>query len=195
MVESHCEPAQVHLSVAALILRLQDSLKFRPRNYVFDPFFKEDNTLERRKLPALTEPAVSFMSVGGGTYFFLFGGYDTENSTSELIAVDLDLLIWWFVDVQGTPLRPRLSASMVAVDNRLFIFGGRENFDSPGIRTYSIAEYTPRTRWTWRVSDAPLPPDLPLLGYGIQSTPVFNGQKILLTRGRTSDKVRKPPAF
>jgi hypothetical protein len=84
---------------------------------------------------------------------------------------------------------------MVAVDNRLFIFGGRESFDSPGIRTYSIAEYTPRTRWTWRVSDAPLPPDLPLLGYGIQSTPVFNGQKILLTRGRTSDKVRKPPAF
>ncbi|KAJ7753889.1 hypothetical protein B0H14DRAFT_2979706 [Mycena olivaceomarginata] len=167
---------------------LTDSLKFRPRNYVFDPFFKEDNTLERRKLPALTEPAVAFISVGGGTYFFLFGGYDTENSTSELIAVDLDLLIWWFVDVQGTPLRPRLSASMVAVDNSLFIFGGRENFDSPGIRTYSIAEYTPRTRWTWRVSDAPLPPDLPLLGYGIQSTPVFNGQKILLTRGRTSDK-------
>ncbi|KAF8189102.1 hypothetical protein K438DRAFT_1593661 [Mycena galopus ATCC 62051] len=177
---------------------LTNSLTFRPRDYVFDPFCKEDNVLQRRPLPALLEPGASVISVGGGTYFLIFGGYDVDNSTptSELIAVDLELLIWWVVDIQGAPLRARMNASMVAVDNRLFIFGGRDEYAGHGeaprpaslISTYSIAEYTPRTRWTWRVSDAPLPPDLPLLGYNIQSTPVFKGQKIMLAQGRTSDR-------
>ncbi|KAF7366915.1 hypothetical protein MSAN_00950200 [Mycena sanguinolenta] len=169
---------------------LTTSLKFRPRDYVFDPFCKDENKLERRELPALTEAACTIISVCGGTYFLLFGGHDTDNPTSDLIAVDLKLLIWWVVEIQGTPLRARMSASMVAVDNRLFIFGGRDDFagDAPVICTYSIAEYNPRTRWTWRVSDAPLPPDLPPLGYLIQSVPVFNGKKILLTQGRTSDE-------
>ncbi|KAJ6453580.1 hypothetical protein C8R45DRAFT_847062 [Mycena sanguinolenta] len=176
---------------------LTTSLTFRPRDYVFDPFCKDEKKLERRPLPALTEAACTLISVGGGTYFLLFGGHDTDNPTSELIAVDLDLLIWWVVEVQGTPLRARMSASMVAVDNRLFIFGGRDDFagNAPVIRTYSIAEYNPRTRWTWRVSDAPLPPDLPPLGYLIQSVPVFNGKKILLTQGRTSDEVNESQAF
>jgi hypothetical protein len=82
---------------------------------------------------------------------------------------------------------------MVAVNNRLFIFGGRDQFvDTAPITTYSIAEYNPQTLWTWRVSDAPLPPDLPLLGYSIQATPVYGGQKILLTQGRVHNDEVSP---
>ncbi|KAJ6588127.1 hypothetical protein B0H19DRAFT_977992 [Mycena capillaripes] len=166
---------------------LTNSLKFRPQTHIFDPFCKEEEKLEIRNLPALTEASTAFISVGGGSFFLIFGGHDTQNPKNDLIAVDLDLLTWWFAEVQGTPLRPRMGASMVAINNRLFIFGGRDQFSDdypPIIRTYSIAEYSPQTRWTWRVSDAPLPPDLPLLGYNIRATPVYGGQKILLTQGR-----------
>ncbi|KAJ6632130.1 hypothetical protein B0H10DRAFT_2426970 [Mycena sp. CBHHK59/15] len=169
---------------------LTDSLRFRPRTYVSDPFLKDVPQFEFRQLPALIEPAIALISVGDGTFLFLFGGHDSQNPTSDLIAIDLDLSTWWFVDVQGTPISPRMAACMVVISNRLFIFGGRTQFDdnSPAIRTYSIAEYNPQTRWTWTVSDGPLPPDLPLLGYNIQATPVYGGQKILLTQGRVENE-------
>ncbi|KAJ7672415.1 hypothetical protein DFH06DRAFT_1319837 [Mycena polygramma] len=166
---------------------LTNSLKFRPRNHIFDPFWKEPENLEVRPLPALTEASTALISVGGGTFFMIFGGHNGQNPTSDLVAVDLDSLVWWFVEVGGTPLRPRMGASMVAVNSRLFIFGGRDQFvdnSPPIIRTYSIAEYNPQTRWTWRLSDSPLPPNLPLLGYAVQATPIYGGQKILLTQGR-----------
>ncbi|KAJ7766332.1 hypothetical protein DFH07DRAFT_881336 [Mycena maculata] len=167
---------------------LTDELRFRPRNYIFDPFRKA--SLDRRRLPALTESACTIITMDGGTFFLLFGGHDSDNPTADLIAVDLEDLIWWFVDIQGTPIRPRMSASMVATGHQIFIFGGRDRFDddAPEIRTYSIAKYDPRTRWTWTVSDGPLPPDLPFLGYSIQATTVHDGQKILLTRGRIDDR-------
>ncbi|KAJ7450828.1 hypothetical protein FB451DRAFT_988361, partial [Mycena latifolia] len=165
---------------------LTDSLRFRPKNHNPDPFCKNGPELELRPLPRLTEPAIALSSLGGGNFVFLCGGFNSQNPTSDLIVIDLDDNIWWFVDVPGTQIRPRMSACMVAVDNQLFIFGGRDQFDddSPTIRTYSIAVYKPETRWTWMVSDAPMPPDLPFLGFGIQAVPVYDGQKILLTRGR-----------
>ncbi|KAK7042619.1 hypothetical protein R3P38DRAFT_2891455, partial [Favolaschia claudopus] len=173
------------------------SLKFIPRNYMLDPFCKIDNPLQPRCLPELTEAASAFVEVAGGRFFLLFGGYDleAEGPTSRLIAIDLDLETWWFVDVRGAPIRPRMAASMVAIKNRLFIFGGRDNFEtgSPPIGTYSIAEYTAETQWTWRVSDAPIPGELPSLGYSIQCVPVFDGQKILLFNGRSSDQANLSP--
>ncbi|KAK6974362.1 hypothetical protein R3P38DRAFT_3133480 [Favolaschia claudopus] len=169
------------------------SLKFIPRNYMLDPFCKKDSPLQPRCLPKLTEAASAFIEVAGGRFFLLFGGYDleAEGPTSRLIAIDLDLETWWFVDVRGTSIRPRMTASMVAIKNRLFIFGGRDNFEtgSPTIGTYSIAEYTPESQWTWRVSDALMPGELPSLGYGIQCVPVFDGQKILLFNGRSNDQL------
>ncbi|KAJ6552219.1 hypothetical protein DFH09DRAFT_1038828 [Mycena vulgaris] len=168
---------------------LTDSLRFRPKNYTPDPFSKNGAEFELRRLPALTDPGIALVSLGGGTFVFLFGGHNLQNTTSDLIAIDLDEYTWWFVDVPGTPILPRMSASLVAIENQLFIFGGRPNSDetSPAIRTYSIAVYNPDTRWTWMVSDAPMPPDLPLLGFNIQATPVYGGQKILLTQGRVQD--------
>ncbi|KAJ7178187.1 hypothetical protein C8R46DRAFT_988336 [Mycena filopes] len=168
-----------------------NTVKFRPRDYKFDPFWKEEEKLQTCPLPALTEAAVTLSFVGGGRFLILFGGFNTTagNPVSDLVAVDLDSMVWCFIDIQGAPILPRMSACIVGVKNRLFIFGGRDQFEdkSPPLRTYSIAEYTQQTRWTWRVTDAPFPPDLPLLGHTIQATPVYDGQKILLTHGRIND--------
>ncbi|KAJ7870161.1 hypothetical protein B0H14DRAFT_2726315, partial [Mycena olivaceomarginata] len=151
------------------------------------PFRTKEDRLEVKKLPALMEPASALISLSGGTYMFLFGGYDPESQapTANLIAIDLDLLIWWYADVCGTPIVPRMSATMVAIKNRLFIFGGRTQWkdDSPAIATYSIAIYDPQSQWTWAISDEFMPPETPPLGYGIQAIPIDDGEKILLTRG------------
>lgn len=168
---------------------LTDCLRFRPGNFVADPFRKDGPAFELRRLPALAGAAIAITSLHHGTFLFLCGGFDGENPTSDLIAVDLDDAVWWFVEVQGHPIRPRMSAAMVAINNQLFIFGGQNDpdDDSPPIRTYSIAVYCtmykPQTGWTWMVSDAPMPPDIPLLGSNIQAVSVYNGQKILLTQG------------
>ncbi|KAJ7847269.1 hypothetical protein B0H14DRAFT_2357234 [Mycena olivaceomarginata] len=150
------------------------------------PFHTEDH-LEFKKLPALMEPASSLISLSSGTYMFLFGGHDPESQapTANLIAIDLDLLIWWYVEVHGTPIVPRMSATMVAIRNQLFIFGGRTQWsdDCPAIATYSIAIYNPQSQWTWAISDESMPPETPPLGYGIQAIPIDDGEKILLTRG------------
>jgi hypothetical protein len=133
------------------------------------------------------EPANALISVCDRTYMFLFGGHDpgSQRTTADLIAIDLDSFIWWYADVGGTPILPRMSASMIALRNQLFIFGGRREDDDscPGIGTYSIAVYDPHTQWTWTVSDAPIPVNICPLGYGIQATPIADGEMILLTRG------------
>ncbi|KAJ7111462.1 hypothetical protein C8R44DRAFT_985554 [Mycena epipterygia] len=187
---------------------LTDGLRFRPSTYVSDPFLKDPPNVTLRRLPALMEPAIALMSNSGpppteededclrGTFLFLFGGHNSDNPTSDLIAIDLDLNTWWVVDVQGTPILPRMSTSMVAIRNKLFIFGGRTRFanNAPTMCTYSVAKLhreTPwTTRWTWEVSDAQMPPNLPALGCSIQATPVHDSQMILLARGRVRNDER-----
>ncbi|KAJ7826531.1 hypothetical protein B0H13DRAFT_2120839, partial [Mycena leptocephala] len=140
-----------------------------------------------KELPALNEPASALMLIDSGTFMFLFGGYDprSKSVTADLIAINLDSLLWWYVDVRGSPVVPRMSASMVATRNRIFIFGGRSKFedDCPGISTYSIAVYNSQVESTWAVSDRPLPSALPPLGYSIRAIRINEGAEILLTRG------------
>ncbi|KAJ7792690.1 hypothetical protein B0H14DRAFT_3562575, partial [Mycena olivaceomarginata] len=147
----------------------------------------QEDQLEFKKLPALMEPASALVSLAGGTYMFLFGGHDPESQapTANLISIDLDLFIWWYTDVRGTPIVPRMSATMLAIRNRLFIFAGRTqwNDDSPAIATYSVAIYDQQGRWTWAILDESMPSETPPLGYGIQAIPIDDGEKILLTRG------------
>ncbi|KAJ7795496.1 hypothetical protein B0H14DRAFT_2391580, partial [Mycena olivaceomarginata] len=139
-----------------------------------------------KEVPALNEPASSLTSVDGGTYMFLFGGHDPKSKkvTADLIAINMDSFIWWYVEIPGSPA-PRMSATMVAIRNKIFIFGGRNKFedDSSGIAAYSMAVYNPQAGWTWAVSDRPLPSTLSPLGYSIRATPMDNGAEILLTRG------------
>ncbi|KAJ7816349.1 hypothetical protein B0H14DRAFT_1396429 [Mycena olivaceomarginata] len=127
------------------------------------------------------------MLIDSGTFMFLFGGYDprSKSVTADLIAINLDSLLWWYVDVRGSPVVPRMSASMVATRNRIFIFGGRSKFEDecPGISTYSIAVYNSQVESAWAVSDRPLPSALSPLGYSIRAIPINKGTEILLTRG------------
>ncbi|KAJ7883639.1 hypothetical protein B0H14DRAFT_2214073, partial [Mycena olivaceomarginata] len=149
-------------------------------------FRKLDSQLVPKELPALNEPASSLTSVDGGTYMFLFGGHDPKSKkvTADLIAINMDSFIWWYVEIPGSPA-PRMSATMVAIRNKIFIFGGRNKFedDSSGIAAYSMAVYNPQAGWTWAVSDRPLPSALSPLGYSIRATPMDDGAEILLTRG------------
>ncbi|KAJ7873002.1 hypothetical protein B0H13DRAFT_2058852 [Mycena leptocephala] len=109
-----------------------------------------------KELPALNEPASALMLIDSGTFMFLFGGYDprSKSVTADLIAINLDLLLWC-----------------------------RSEDDCPGISTYSIAVYNSQVESTWAVSDRPLPSALPPLGYSIRAIPVNEGAEILLTRG------------
>ncbi|KAG7445237.1 uncharacterized protein BT62DRAFT_1025892 [Guyanagaster necrorhizus] len=144
-------------------------------------------------LPSLFKPACSFFHFKETNYIFMFGGFDVDDEavSSRLIAIDLDDPQWWYVEIEGGNVCGRMNASMIGIDNKLFIFGGRASYDknSLGIASYSIAEYTDY-RWKWmsgrrdRAYDAHVPP----LGFGGRALSVHGGKKILLTPGRLTNK-------
>jgi hypothetical protein len=147
--------------------------------------------LELRRLPALTEPAITVISLNERKFLLLFGGHGVESPTADLIAIDPSLLTWWFVELEGTPLLPRLSATMVAIGKCIYIFGGKNpeaEDDTRFIRTYSIGEYDPNTvKWSWAVSDAPFPEDVGLGSGNMQCIPVYGGLEILIVNGRDDE--------
>lgn len=119
----------------------------------------------------------------------IFGGYDQAKSelSAGLIAVDLDRLSWWWVRLEGPPVISRFSPTMVAIKNRLFIFGGLQ--DDLVLRSYSIAEYADGA-WRWTVRDHPACyPDgseLPSEPFALTASAVtlYQGKQVLLTPGR-----------
>ncbi|KAK0460700.1 uncharacterized protein EV420DRAFT_1306669 [Desarmillaria tabescens] len=146
-----------------------------------------------KPLPSLFKPACTFLHFQETTYIFMFGGFDVDEEavSSRLIAIDLDDSQWWYVEVEGGDVCGRMNASMIGINNKLFIFGGRASYDkeSLGMASYSIAEYT-NHRWNWmsgrrdRAYDAHVPP----LGFGGRALSVHGGRKILLTPGRLANK-------
>ena len=122
---------------------------------------------------------------------FLFGGHDyvSDEVTANLIAIDVEELLWWYVKVQGGPVDSRIESSMLGIDRRIYIFGGKSLFDedAPAFASYSIAEYLPDNgEWRWVVRDHPYPSHLPALGSGGRAITVYNGKKILLIPGRSN---------
>jgi hypothetical protein len=92
--------------------------------------------------------------------------------------------------VQGGPVNDRIHHSLVAIDNRIYVFGGKKEFDqqAPCFASYSIAEYSSDAGvWSWVVCDHPYPSHVPSLGYGGTAMAVYGGKKILLTAGRHGD--------
>ncbi|KAJ7016724.1 hypothetical protein C8F04DRAFT_716868 [Mycena alexandri] len=97
----------------------------------------------------------------GQRILFIFGGqvngldeHDPGEMSSELIAIDVDALKWWVVDVAGGAVAPRIESALVVVDDEIFIFGGRTYVDGelePN-RSYSICTLK-AGRWTWDVRD------------------------------------------
>ncbi|PBK90752.1 hypothetical protein ARMGADRAFT_1082475 [Armillaria gallica] len=128
-----------------------------------------------KPLPSLFKPACTALHFKETNYIFMFGGYDIDEEvvSSRLIAIDLDDVQWWYVEIEGDDVCGRINASMASL----------------GIASYSIDEYTDH-RWKWmsgrrdRDYDAHVPP----LGFGGRALSVHGGRKILLTPGRLYNK-------
>lgn len=64
---------------------------------------------------------------------YIFGGFEylTDQYSQEVHCLDLDTLQWTFIDAQGTPPSHRDFHTAVAVGDRMFVFGGRGDLNSP----------------------------------------------------------------
>ena len=141
-----------------------------------------------KPLPRLHQPAIASFYVGQKKFMLLFGGVNKKTLSSDLIAVNLDELTWFIVQVEGAPVTTRTSSRMVTVGNRVFIFGGVGG-DSKFLDTYCVAEYNNHDmKWRWTVRDKPYPAHVPSLGQNLEAVSVYGGKKILLTAGRDDDQ-------
>lgn len=125
----------------------------------------------------------------------MFGGYDNaeECATSQVIIINLEQLQWWYQPFEGNRnSSPRISPAIVAIENRVYIFGGYRAYegDPQTCYSYSIAEWRPavdrnaHSSWDWEVRDVPyhgLIPGDSVIGQAIS---VLGGKKIFLTPGR-----------
>ncbi len=128
-----------------------------------------------------------FKTSTGRRFLLLFGGVDSRGLTSsKLVSIDLDSMKWGYENVKGGRVLPRVSAAMVAIKNRLFIFGGRDEISAEATlrRSYSIAEYNDN-KWTWVATDVPYDSDdIHPAVYDAVVIPIYDGLKILLGPGR-----------
>jgi hypothetical protein len=153
-----------------------------------------------KELPELSLPGCTLFRLHGTSFLLVFGGYyvDEEIPSSDLIVINLRFLEWWFADVQGGPVTARIDPTIVAIDQRLYVFGGYRNFTDSGDphSSYSIAALSEDgSTWNWDVIDASYSSDVPEGTIFGGATPVYkNYEKILLTPWRTtnSDVSRKP---
>ena len=119
----------------------------------------------------------------------VFGGYDQAKSkrSSSLIAIDVDRHSWWWVRPEGVPVISRFSPTMVAIKNRLYIFGGLQ--DNVVLKSYSIIEYADGA-WRWVERDRHAcysdGSELPSGPFALSASAIslYNGKQILLTPGR-----------
>ncbi|KAF8152914.1 hypothetical protein B0H34DRAFT_861153 [Crassisporium funariophilum] len=168
---------------------LTDKLHFRMPYK--DPFDRIELERKNKRLPALRAPGVSFLRIHNCGFLFLYGGYDEKDEVfSTLIAIDVDHHEWWYVNIKGGhvggDVASRINPATVAIDNRIYIFGG---YDHPekrqSLNTYSIIQLKNNPcSWEWEVIDVPysaLVPPGHRFGVAVS---VFNGAKILLTPGK-----------
>ncbi|XP_014363466.2 kelch domain-containing protein 3 [Papilio machaon] len=64
---------------------------------------------------------------------YIFGGFEylTDQYSQEVHCLDLDTLQWSFVDVHGAPPSQRDFHTAVPIGDRMYIFGGRGDLNSP----------------------------------------------------------------
>ena len=175
----------------------QNSLKFRNP---YNPFSREDRHRKATPLPQLSEPGCTILSIDNSSFIFIFGGYDhdKDEASSKIIVVDLDHLEWWYLRLEGDDVEARIAPAVVAVDTKLYIFGGHRQLDEDGddelklFNSYSVAEFLQDQCWHWTVRDQPYSNIVPQ-GYAVgKAIPVYNGAKLLLTPGRILNNVRTP---
>jgi hypothetical protein len=128
------------------------------------------------------------MRIQNTGFIFIFGGHsvDEDKAVSNLIAVDVTNLEWWYVTVAGGNVAARISPVVVAVGQKLYIFSGFKKFskkESHPYKSYCIAAYSTNRGWHWEARDVPYSglEDHQVFGAGLA---VYDGKKILLTPGR-----------
>lgn len=121
----------------------------------------------------------------------VFGGRKNNSLKTDLIAVNLESLVWFYITVEGGPIVARMSASMVTVKDHIYIFGGLASQAKNAyitLNTFCVAEHTNQDqKWRWIVRDQAYPEHIPSLGYDLGVVPVYDGKKILLIAGRDDD--------
>ncbi|KZP17010.1 hypothetical protein FIBSPDRAFT_747770 [Athelia psychrophila] len=152
------------------------------------------NHVVHKPIPAVHSPAISAFYSVGRRFLLSFGGRQGKEGppSQDLIGLDLDSLIWSIIPVEGGAVRGRMSATMVVVGQKLFIFGGlgwnKDAGECEVVNTFSVAECTGDENyghWMWLVRDLDYPAGVPSLGFcNLQGIPVYEGKKILLTAGR-----------
>ncbi|KAF9020618.1 hypothetical protein BDZ89DRAFT_1116320 [Hymenopellis radicata] len=145
-------------------------------------------TMTWKPLPKLIKATFELFKTSTGRRFVLsFGGVESPSgeTSSKIVAIDLDQLVWFYVRVQGGEVTPRVNVAMVVVKNRLYIFGGRDEIDAEAnsCRSYSIAEYDDDNGWSWIAADVPYAAEVDV-GYDGTVIPIYDGLKILLGPGR-----------
>lgn len=145
-------------------------------------------------------PSLAIMKSGSSNFLAVIGGYiysddDSDgkpNSKLFLVNVtDHAQPQWWCQKVEGTA-QPRLDATVIVVDNKIYFFGGVDRphgpTEEPGVqlRSYSILEHDWEShRWKWAASDVPYPiKDVPEeINFGL-GVPVCGGSRVLLFPSR-----------
>lgn len=146
----------------------------------------------------MRSPAIAIFFSVGRRFLLSFGGrLGIEGSPSQdLVALDLDSLIWSIVPIQGNAVRGRMSATMVVIGQQIFIFGGlglnNTTSEYEVLNSFFVAECTCDENygsWAWLVRDQDYPTGVPSLGFdNLQGIPVYDGKKILLTSGRLNSE-------
>ncbi|KDR76953.1 hypothetical protein GALMADRAFT_66355 [Galerina marginata CBS 339.88] len=154
------------------------------------PYSKTELKREKRHLPALSHPGCTLWRYEGHSFIFLFGGYDaaSDGASSKVVIINLKLREWWYEDRLGRT-NPRIAPSIVAIGNKVYIFGGYKELegDPQACYSYSIAEHRPEdpiSPWAWEVRDTPYSGHLPSDFVVGQAVAVYGGKKILLAPGR-----------
>ena len=150
------------------------------------------------RLPRLSYPGCTLLRINDSSFAFVFGGYDAslEMPHSGAIIIDLESQAWWHlpIDSDGRSISARIDPSVVAIGNKVYIFGGYRRFgdDPKPHESFSIVEYLPEQGiWKWAAQDEPYSAPVPVGHAFGRACSVYNGTKILLAPGRlTDDNVR-----
>ncbi|KAF8510173.1 hypothetical protein JB92DRAFT_2941923 [Gautieria morchelliformis] len=154
----------------------QISLLHRPTDVFQDP---------QPTLPYRMKPSIVLFGPEDHRRLLIFGGRNEDvDLTADFFCLDLVKMIWSKFVIEGGSIRPRLVASIVVVQNKLYIFGGigMEHLD-----TYSVAEFSSsRNTWTWQIMDEPLGGDFG--SSRLMAAPLYGGRKILITALTRNEK-------
>ncbi|KAF9554988.1 hypothetical protein CPC08DRAFT_148943 [Agrocybe pediades] len=161
----------------------------------FDPYSCAALKREKVPLPAVGDPGCTLWRLQNTSFIFVFGGYDCNEDqvSSNTIIINLERLEWWRQPIKGkgSP-KARLCPAVVAIESRVYIFGGYGAYegDPDACYSYSIAEWRPSegpevcSKWRWEVQDVPYHGQMPCQAVVGQAISVFGGKKIFLTPGR-----------